>query len=52
MNTTTEKISAAWLFIKHAVRSLPTAKNFTLGNMIENKFSSYCSRLLSFFSET
>ena len=39
-----------WLFIKHAVRFLPMAKNFSLGNLNENKFSSYCSHLLSFFS--
>ena len=37
-------------FIKHEVRSLPTAKNFTLGSMIENIFSSYNSRLTSFFA--
>ena len=36
----------------HAVRFLPMAKNFSLGNLNENKFSSYCSHLLSFFSTT
>ena len=40
---------SGWLFIKHAVRFLPMAKNFSLGNLNENKFSSYCSHLLSFF---
>ena len=44
--------SSGWLFIKHAVRFLPMAKNFSLGNLNENKFSSYCSHLLSFFSAT